>query len=361
MISVFGGYKRIEAPGEASYFAGANTGRGFVSSYNDIVSEDELRRVYIIKGGAGSGKSTMMGRIVQAAKAEGISSMRYYCGSDPHSLDCVVIDNKIAVLDGTAPHAVEMKYPGAASEIIDVSRFWDGKKLEEKRGEIIYRSALKSTSYASAYRYLSAAEIIDRERESLVNGIFDREKARKYLIRLMKKLSVKRGDGEENIKYRYSHGITMKGKYFIANTYGDSRAFFVKDHLGCGALFMSLLEEEIKKLGADAVITRMPISNHISSIYIAEHRIVFKAWKDDGDVIINMSRFTDKESAGEIKGRLKLAQKCEESCIDEAQSCLAEAAENHFALEEIYKPAMDFEKMKKNTKRLTDEILSRIL
>ena len=52
-------------------FAGANTGRGFVSFYDTIFPEDELDGLYIIKGGAGTGKSTFMKKLGTLALKNG--------------------------------------------------------------------------------------------------------------------------------------------------------------------------------------------------------------------------------------------------------------------------------------------------
>ena len=39
-----------------SYFAGANTPSGFVGDYEHLINEDVFDKLYIIKGGSGTGK-----------------------------------------------------------------------------------------------------------------------------------------------------------------------------------------------------------------------------------------------------------------------------------------------------------------
>jgi hypothetical protein len=41
-------------------FPGGNTSKGFYSLYRYILSQDEARRIICIKGGPGTGKSSLM-------------------------------------------------------------------------------------------------------------------------------------------------------------------------------------------------------------------------------------------------------------------------------------------------------------
>ena len=41
-------------------FPGGNTSLGFFSYYNNIISQEEANRIFVIKGGPGVGKSTFM-------------------------------------------------------------------------------------------------------------------------------------------------------------------------------------------------------------------------------------------------------------------------------------------------------------
>ena len=46
----------------AHYFAAANTYKGFESFFDEIFNTEKLERIYILKGGPGAGKSTLMQR-----------------------------------------------------------------------------------------------------------------------------------------------------------------------------------------------------------------------------------------------------------------------------------------------------------
>ena len=89
---MIGLYKYIESPfGEKTYFAGANSGVGFVNLFGDFYEESSLDRLYIIKGGPGTGKSTFMRILAERAADAGAGAEYFLCGSDPSSLDAVVL------------------------------------------------------------------------------------------------------------------------------------------------------------------------------------------------------------------------------------------------------------------------------
>ena len=45
---------------EMHFFAAANTGGGFVSFFDEVFNRDGINKIYILKGGPGCGKSTLM-------------------------------------------------------------------------------------------------------------------------------------------------------------------------------------------------------------------------------------------------------------------------------------------------------------
>ena len=84
-------------------FPGANTCRGFWSFFDHLIPED-ARRIFVMKGGPGVGKSTFMRRIAEKIVDLGLDVEYHCCAADPNSLDGIVIPAfDIGLLDGTAP------------------------------------------------------------------------------------------------------------------------------------------------------------------------------------------------------------------------------------------------------------------
>ena len=103
--------------GKRRYFPGANTGRGFIGHFEAIVPPwSEPHYTYVLKGGPGVGKSTLMKKCAAIARANGFTVEEFRCASDPESFDAVRIpQRRLVLLDGTAPHTIDPAMPGRSS------------------------------------------------------------------------------------------------------------------------------------------------------------------------------------------------------------------------------------------------------
>ena len=125
------------------FFLGANSKDGFISKFSEAFSHSDGWHTYIIKGGPGTGKSTLMKRTADYFLRQGLRSHLCPCSSDPASLDAVIFpDIRVIILDGTAPHVVEPIYPGACEEIINMGDCWDASALRDSRNEIVDRKSV---------------------------------------------------------------------------------------------------------------------------------------------------------------------------------------------------------------------------
>ena len=87
------------------YFLGANSPDGFYSLYDQLIDPAAAEDIFILKGGPGCGKSTLMRRVGTALEDKGLQVEYIQCSGDPDSLDGIVAPAlKIAIVDGTAPH-----------------------------------------------------------------------------------------------------------------------------------------------------------------------------------------------------------------------------------------------------------------
>jgi len=104
MPELGGGFRMIQ------YFLGGNTPVGFYSLYHQLSDPTRMRALYIIKGGPGSGKSTLMRRVERHAREAGLDTELVLCSGDPDSLDALLLPQlRAALVDGTAPQGVVSK------------------------------------------------------------------------------------------------------------------------------------------------------------------------------------------------------------------------------------------------------------
>lgn len=65
------------------YFLGANAPDGFYSLYPQLIDLERARAVYILKGGPGCGKSTLMRRVGERMEQAGLETEYILCSGDP--------------------------------------------------------------------------------------------------------------------------------------------------------------------------------------------------------------------------------------------------------------------------------------
>ncbi len=141
-------------------FAAGNTGIGFHSFFQYIAGPD-IQHVYVIKGGPGTGKSTLMRQVAEAVVGRGFAVEFHHCASDIGSLDGLVVPAlKVAFIDGMHPHVYDPQYPGALDQILNLGEYWDSSGIRAHQQEIMAISGEGSRLFQSAYRYLGAARQI---------------------------------------------------------------------------------------------------------------------------------------------------------------------------------------------------------
>lgn len=362
MNSLYDGYRTVETENKTVFFAGANTENGFQGMYGDIADERTLDKLYIIKGGPGNGKSTFMRTVAEEGESAGENVEYYLCGSDPDSLDCVNIGHRFALLDGTPPHIAEPMYPAAVAEYIDLGRYWSVRRLEMISDGIKRLTDTKKQCYASSYRYLRAAAAVYPEIEALASKTFLREKAEKYVARFISRLP-KPGKTKPETKLRYSHALTMRGKVKTETVRKTSDiSFRVIDSADTAPLFMKLLADKLEEKGYRITVTLMPLCGIISGILVEEKKLAVTVGEaGEGERSINLARFVNTAALREVRGEARLAGKVFASCIDKAVEHLAQAAECHFALENIFAENTDFDKLAEYRRKKSREIVKKML
>lgn len=148
---------------EKHVFSGGNTCQGFYHFYTTMAGEQVTRKI-ILKGGPGVGKSSFMREISQAFADSGYDLEYHWCSSDPDSLDGLVIGNdQYCLLDGTRPHIVDPRYPGAVDEIINLGFFWNREGIQDNRQAIIALTDTISDYFQLAYLRLQESHIAWQE------------------------------------------------------------------------------------------------------------------------------------------------------------------------------------------------------
>ncbi len=355
-------YKTVDVPCN-SFFIGANTPAGFIYADCDLLNEANLDKLYIIKGGPGTGKSTLMKKCRAHFEELGYTVCSYYCSSDPNSLDAIIIEKgstRIAIADGTAPHAIDGRLPGAVSKIIDLGALWDGNALENQMKNIAVECAAKALAFDTAKKYLaSAKEIKDVLSHSSAKG-FNTEKAKKFIARLLSSIPKQK---TEAVKHKViTEAISMNGALRLSTFDKAETLVGIEDFGGISPLFLELLENAVEKSGRSLVVSRSPLGE-IAEIYLPQPNIAFVPAREgtEYDKYIRLSRFAQREYFSSCSAKRRFNNRCFIEMLDGALSALEDAKMHHFALEEIYAKAMDFSGMEYIYNNLITSIEKKLL
>ena len=332
--------------GGKGFFLSANGWTGFRSHHMEFYDSRKFTRIFVIKGGPGTGKSRMMREIAQAAEQEGATVSYIYCSSDPASLDGVVLvkgKRKIAVLDGTAPHTRCADVPGAIDEIVNLGAFWDSELLMKHREEILSLCDRKSACYQRAYRYLSIAGDIDEERQKILTSCVRWEKLKKAATRELRLLPISTQPCEET---HYLSAFGMNGKVRLDASIKTSKVVIVSDPFGSARFFLNTMRDILRDEGVyryglfpscfSDQITEAICLTGADTVYLTEPSDLAPARR------INMKRFLLPDAIAENRRTLRLLSNERKKMLEEAELSLREVGKYHFALEKMYGDAMDF-------------------
>lgn len=353
-----------------SAFLGANTPRGFVSLFDEMYNPYESTcNAFIIKGGPGTGKSTLMKKVAAAAMKKDIDCERIYCSADPDSLDGIILPHLgISIADGTSPHVLEPKFPGAAENIINTGDFWDKKKLSDYSDDIRRLTLEGSVYHRRSAGYLAAAGSVNNDNLRLTNKYIDLDKINSFALRFVsRELPAKKNSTPGRRYKRFISGITAKGLVFLDSTITAlaSRVIGIDDEytLSSSILTDTIGERAIKN-GYDVIFCHCPFKPEMQCehIIIPEMKLALITLKTahktqvQCDRIIHYKRFLSSDMSG-ISTSLRFNRKLTKALVQEGVSSLTQAKLVHDSLEKIYIRAMDFDSLNKYCENLTKTLL----
>lgn len=338
-----------------SYFLGANSPGGFLSLYDRLIDLSDAADVCILKGGPGCGKSTLMRTVAAAAEEAGQPVEYIRCSGDPDSLDGIVLPRqKAAIVDGTAPHVVEPTLPGVVERYLNLGDCYDKAALSEQREEISGCMTGYKACYSRAYRCLrAAAEISANCRSILQTDLLNEKIVRRARGMIARELRKKSG-GSGQITERFLSAVTCQGQLCEWGTVQAQcpQVYELEDTYGLAHPFLSALLTAAVAMGHDAVACPSPMaSDRLEHLLLPGLGLAFvtsspelpypgKAYRR-----IRLDAMVDPDLLRRSRPRLRFSRKVAAALTEEAVLSLAEAKVMHDALEALYNPHVDFDRV----------------
>lgn len=352
-----------------NYYAGGNTAKGFYSLYDSAL--EELDRLYILKGGPGTGKSTLMKAVGDTFSEQGIDIEYLHCASDNQSIDGVILtDYKIGVVDGTAPHVIEPNAPGVIEEYVNLGVAWDSSKLSQHKEDILALNKKISQMFDKAYETFAASLSAHDDIEDVYISNMDFAKANALTYELTQRIfGDEQLEKEPSIKHRFLGAATPNGAVdFIQNLTEDiGKRYFIKGRAGSGkSTMLKKIAAAGEEKGFDVEVYHCGFDpNSLDMLIIREQSVaIFDSTapheyfpERDQDEIVDMYGRCIKPGTDEMYAQeIERTTKAYKDKMKEAISYLAEAKNLRDELESYYIGAMNFSKVSD----IRDEVIEEI-
>ncbi|WMJ24405.1 hypothetical protein RBG61_06995 [Paludicola sp. MB14-C6] len=353
----------------ADFYMGANSAKGFYTYYNELEHPKDGWRSYLIKGGAGTGKSSLMKRIGEECGKNESLIEHLHCSSDPNSLDGIVLhDKKASIVDATPPHVIEPTYPGGYQSVINLCEYFDEDKLASRIKKTIEYQTKNNECHRKCCNLLNCANILLQDNYRFVSSQTDFKKILSLANRIIKKeFKNIHGTKAEEHK-RLLSAITNQGIKTYSNTPNvlAENIYIIKDIYGVAShTLLSYIREVALQRNFTIYTCFCPLNpdSKIEHLFIPELKLGFITQTKFNNFInikpvsvISFTRFTNMTALRNKKQFLSFNKKAAGELINEAISVLKYAKSIHDDLERQYTDAVDFDKVAQKS----EEIIAKI-
>ncbi|MEX0974065.1 MAG: PRK06851 family protein [Bacillota bacterium] len=351
-------------------FPGNNTPRGFFSYYDYILPKDATR-IFVIKGGPGVGKSTFMTSIARDMVELGYDAEIHHCSADNDSIDGVVFPAiGVGMLDGTWPHVVDPKTPGAVDEIIWLGEFWDEDAVRAQKKGILEAQKGVESVFNRAYRYLRAAQVIYEDWEATNVESLDIGQtnilAQTIINDNLGAIPVSSNPGME--RRLFASAITPDGMVNYLNTIVAhcTKRYVIEGDPGTGK---SVLLEKVKRAALDrgffTEVYYCPLHpDKVEHLVVPDLRLALTKSIEPhayvpgpNDIIIDMNACRNDDILKAHQPQVNRAREEFDRLFNLAIFYIGQAKQYHDAMERFYAPNMDFAGIDRLRKRTLERIL----
>ena len=344
----------------AHYFLGSATPNGFVGTTTALYQSDW--QVYILKSGAGTGKSTLLRRLYDQKSAESNTAEVFCCSADPASLDAVRFpDRRLLVIDGTAPHSIEPTYWHAVEHLVPLCACM---RQPLPTTEVVTLTDQKHALQQRSAEYLRAAASLLAENRRLQAETLDDTK----ITRLARRLAVSEWRHNKGTpracETRFLSAFTPQGLQTRYDTLQAlcPRIYAIQDEHGEAATrLLSVLQQLAEQDGIPCLSCPSPLFPDDGPLHLlfpeiglafttsnTFHPVDFPIFRR-----IHASRFAKSDDLQAHRAALSFRRRAAAELLQEAASFASQAKAAHDALESVNAAAMDW----KRYERLTTELL----
>lgn len=350
---------------ERHLFLGGNTSKGFFSHYSYLISQETANRIICLKGGPGTGKSSLMRKVAKHFEEKGYEIEYYHCSSDANSLDGIWIKKlNIAMVDGTSPHVTDPIHPGAVDETYNLGIALDNNLLTTMKKEIMEVQKNISTNFKRAYHFLGAARNVHDDWSKLNTSTINMNKLNDFLKNLTSEVFTTSLEGYGKERHLFTTAFTPSG--IVSHAEDISKIYDNKYVITGGPGFkktyiLNEIGKEAQKRGYYVEYMHDPlvpervehlIIPELSTCVLTENEISKNSFEGKK---YSVTEYANLEKLEAIKADLKYDEEVFNSLTSKGLYFILKAHVIHDDLEDFYMKAMDYDVINK----IYDELIAK--
>jgi len=354
----------LSKSGEIRYvLTSSNTNQGFYTFIPELIRG--LRKIYILKGAAGSGKSTFIRLLGESLSEKGYEIEFWISALDPVNPDGVYIPRLgSAIINGSLPQPIDPRYPGATGHIIYLGEYRNNKELNGKTSLIIELIDRQEEQHNKAYEILHNASKAREQVKAAASSCLNMGNIKKLIAELASEL-LREQPGE---KHYFASAVTADGvvNYVDEISQECKRRYILKGPPGSGkSLVLTELAQLAREKGhfveyyhsgfdVESIVMIIIPNLQLALIDGGNMELSIKPW----DIVIDMTVYLDNYNPEEAALRSSEAYRNYELLMLEAQGLLENAQVTLKEIKKIFTGMMDFEQLDRRRQEVLEEIIS---
>ncbi|MEQ8200356.1 MAG: hypothetical protein ABRQ24_02920 [Syntrophomonadaceae bacterium] len=343
-------------------FASSFTNLGFRTFIPDLV--DGIRKVYILKGAPGSGKSTFIRLVGEVLSEQGYDIEYWVSSLDPVAPDGVYIPQlDAAVINGSLAIPVDPQYPQVREIMINLGEYCEGSIAAGNFRAVTDLLDSIKASQEQAVRRIQETTEAKEEIRHFNSSHMDME----ALHTLVDKISERIMDYRPAERHYFARVITPDGMAdYIDDSSRDCRQRYIfKGPPGSGAsVVIAKLTHQARQKGYALEYYHCGLEyGHLVMVIIRSLQVaLIEVDKVDtesrqGDIVVDMQGYLDIDSNDPVNLKSSETGRRYESLLLKAQQELADVQRKIRAVKKYYCEAMDFTKLDKKRCEVINDIL----
>jgi hypothetical protein len=353
----------VNKRGKISYvFASSNTSQGFYTFIPDLIAG--LKRVYILKGATGTGKSTFIRLLGEAIAEQGYEVEFWISAADGVSADGVYIPQlDTALVNGSLPQPIDPGYPAGREVIINLGAYWDNQQDDDKAQELAQLAGkFQLYSHQVTHSLKDAIQV-----QAKIKKINAQHLNPDKMAKLIQDVSARIMENRSRGKHYFASVVTAEGmiNYLDEISSQCSKRYIFQGPTGGGtSAIISKLASQLKEHGYTMDYYHCGLEpEDIVMVIIRNLQIalVDGSYKEipaqPGDIIIDVKICLDNYDEELVKAQTSELQRNYETFILQAQKDLEEAQRALKEIKKINSAAMNFEPVQQKRQQIWEEIV----